>query len=66
MIPGPVYATVGETITVSFSPAPTKTSKVFKGWATSSSAGTATYTASGTKTFTAATDVTLYAVYANS
>ena len=62
-VPAPAYATVGQTITVTFTPAPTKSGKTFRGWATSSSATSATYTASGTKTFTAATDVTLYAVF---
>lgn len=59
----PAYATVGQTITCVFTPAPTKTGETFLGWAESASASSATYTASGTKTFTASTDVTLYAVF---
>lgn len=59
----PAYATVGQTITVKFTPAPTKTGEVFTGWATSAGASSATYTADGVTTFTASADVTLYAIY---
>ena len=62
-VPAPATATVGQTITVTFSPAPTKSGKTFRGWSTNAAATSATYTSSGTKTFTASTDVTLYAVF---
>lgn len=58
------YATVGETYTVDFDHNPTKSGKVFDGWATSAS-GAVVYSQGGTDSFTASTDVTLYAHYSN-
>lgn len=59
------YVTKGQTYTVQFTNLPTKSGKVFDGWATSAS-GPATYTSSGTKTFIASNDsYTLYAHWAN-
>ncbi len=54
----------GDTVTVSFSPLPTRTGYTFEGWATSESATSAEYSSSGVTTFTkGAEDVTLYAVW---
>lgn len=54
----------GDTVTVQFSPAPTKAGYNFLGWDVSASAGTPAYTAGGTTTFTMGSgQVTLYAIY---
>lgn len=54
----------GDTVTVSFSPLPTRTGYTFAGWAASASATSADYTSGGVTTFTkGAEDVTLYAVW---
>ena len=59
------YATKGQTYTVQFDILPTKSGKVFDGWATSAS-GAVVYTSTGTKTFTANNDTyTLYAHWVN-
>ena len=59
------FVTKGQTYTVQFDTLPTKSGKVFDGWATSAN-GAVVYTSSGTKTFTASNDsYTLYAHWAN-
>ncbi|MDR2898971.1 MAG: InlB B-repeat-containing protein, partial [Clostridiales bacterium] len=56
-----------ETVTVLFTPAPSKTDNTFIGWATNQGATAATYTIGGVVSFNmGAADVTLYAVWKES
>ena len=58
------YATKGQTYTVQFDVIPTRSGKVFDGWANTAS-GAVAYTADGTNSFTANSDKTLYAHWVN-
>ena len=59
-----VSTTTGDTVTVQFTPEPTRAGYVFAGWAASATAATADYTQGGTTSFAMGTEnVTLYAVW---
>lgn len=59
---GNQYA-AGDTVTVLFTPVPSKEGYNFAGWAATADATAATFTSSGTTSFVATGGVTLYAVY---
>ncbi|MDR0854178.1 MAG: InlB B-repeat-containing protein [Clostridiales Family XIII bacterium] len=53
----------GDKVSVLFTPLPTKSHRVFTGWATKANATTPNYKVDGTKEFTITDNTTLYAVY---
>ena len=64
-VPAPASYGSGATVTVLFTPLPTRTGQVFAGWSTSTT-GSALYTVIGTKTFVISANTTLNAVWVTS